>query len=323
MQVNTVLGPVNTQELGYTLMHEHVMIADRTMRAVDPRWIDLDEFYDYAKRYMSRAKRNGVKSIVDVTPFQLGRDAHVLKHVAEEAEINIIAATGFYWAPAAALCDKSVDYMAELLIQDLEAGMEGTDIKAGVIKCGTAGDTLTELDRRIFTASVRAHQKTGAPILTHTTTKAGAAAQVAFFSEADVDRSKIVIGHVGDYNDVSFLTSIIDAGFNIGEDRLGVDKRHPEQLDSDIRIQNIISLWKAGKLDRVVLSQDASIYIDYWEGQKNLGRPWDMIRKFDTEKLEFQFAFISETVIPKLKAAGISQQQIDAVLTGTPARILG
>lgn len=321
MQVNTVLGPVSTSELGYTLMHEHVMIADRAMRAAWPEWINLEEFYDYADRYIARGKRHGVRTIVDVTPFQLGRDASVIRNVAERAQINIIAATGFFWAPAIVLCDKSADFMTKMLVRDLEQGMEGTDVKAGVIKCGTCGDALTELDERIFTATVQAHQQTGAPILTHSSSKQGALAQMEFFDRfAGLDHSKIVIGHIGDHDDVDFLESVADAGYLIGEDRLGVDRRHPDQLASETRVENIIALWKRGKLDKIAMAHDASIYIDYWEGKKDLGCPWDMIREFDTEKLEFQFGFISEFVVPRLLAAGMTQADIDQLLIGTPRK---
>lgn len=321
MKVNTVLGKLDTKDMGYTLMHEHIMIANHTMRRMWADWIRIDEFVEFAKRYIARAKRAGVRTIVDVTPFQLGRDVSVLKRVSEEAEINIIPATGYFWGSEICLIDKSPEFLAEILLRDLEKGMEGTDIKAGIIKCGTSQDEMTKLDENIWEAVVIAHRETGAPIITHSASRKGAEAQMRFLEEREVDPKKVIIGHVGDMDDPDFLESIAERGFYVGEDRIGVDKRHPEQLDTELRIKNIIELKKRGKLEQVVCSHDASVFIDYWEGRENLGCPWEMVREFDPEKLEFQFAFITEQVLPKLRAAGFTEEDIRTMLVDTPRRI--
>lgn len=321
MKVNTALGAIDTKDMGYTLMHEHIMIANRTMRAMWADWIRIDEFAEFAKRYIARAKRAGVQTIVDVTPFQLGRDVSVLQRVSEEAKIHIIPATGYFWGSEICLIDKSPEFLAEIMLSDLEKGMEGTDVKAGIIKCGTAGDEMTKLDKSIWEAVVIAHKETGAPIITHSAGKKGAMAQMKFFEEKNVNPKKVIIGHVGDLDDPDFLESIAERGFYVGEDRIGVDKRHPEQLDTKLRIKNIIELKNRGKLEQVVCSHDASIFIDYWEGKENLDCPWELVRQFDTEKLEFQFAFITERVLPELKAAGFGEQDIKTMLVDTPRRI--
>lgn len=321
MKVSTVLGEIECKDMGYTLLHEHIMIADHTMRKVYPNWINIEEFVDYAKRYIARAKRYGVKTIVDVTPFQLGRDAEILRRVSEEAEINVIAATGYFWSREICFVDKSPEFLAKVLIDDIRKGMEGTDIKASIIKCGTSGDGMTEQEKRLFKATVIAHKETGVPITTHSASRAGAIAQMDCFDELGADPKKIVIGHVGDFDDPRFLEYVANRGYYIGEDRIGVDKRHPDQLDSDIRVDNIIELWKRGYLDKIVLSHDASIFIDYWEGRENLGCPWDMVREFDVEKLQFQFGFISETIVPKLKEAGMSDEDINTMLVSTPQKL--
>ena len=35
-----VLGPIDTDELGFPLMHEHGLIANPSMRQASPDWID-------------------------------------------------------------------------------------------------------------------------------------------------------------------------------------------------------------------------------------------------------------------------------------------
>lgn len=321
MKVSTVLGELDTKDMGYTLMHEHIMIADHTMRKMWADWINIDEFADYAKRYIARAKRAGVRTIVDVTPFQLGRDVSVLRRISEETEINIIPCTGYFWGKEICLIDKSPEFLAKILIHDIEKGMEGTNIRAAAIKCGMAENHMTELERKILEATVLAHRETGAPIITHSPGRAGAEEQMQFFEEKQVNPKQVVIGHVGDVDDPDFLESVAERGFYVGEDRMGVDKRHPDQLDSALRIKNIIELWKRGKLEQIVCSQDASIFIDYWEGRDELGCPWELTRENDTEKLEFQFAFISEQVLPALRDAGWTEDDVKTMMVDTPRRI--
>ena len=320
MKISTVLGEIDTKDMGYTLMHEHIMIANHTMRKVWRDWFDIDDFLVYAKKYVERGKRNGVKTVVDVTPFQLGRDIEVLKRVSEETQINIIPSTGFFWRDEICLVDKSAEFLAKILIADIEKGIEGTDIKAALIKCGSSGDELTEQDKIKLKATVIASKETGVPIITHSGSEIGATSQMDFFEENGANVGKIIIGHVGDNDDVDFLESVGKRGFYIGEDRLGVDKRHPDQLSSDIRAENIIELWKRGCLDKVVCSHDASIFIDYWEGKEDLGCPMDFIRQCDVEKLRFQFGFINEEIVPKFKQAGMTDKDINEMMVETPRK---
>lgn len=321
MNIQGVLGPIKTEDLGYTLMHEHILAANHTMRKVWPEWYNHEQFLEFAVRMIARAKAQGVKTLVDMTPFQLGRDIHVIREVAEKAEINVIACTGYHYFEDLCLVDKGSGFLAERLILDIEKGIEDTDSKAGIIKCSTDRAGITDFTRRIMMAAVIAHKATGAPISTHTASMQNAIDQMDFFEAEGVDLGKVIIGHIGDIDDVGFLESVADRGCFIGHDRFGVDTRHPDMLSSAKRAENVVQLWKDGYLGKVVFSHDASCYLDYWEGRENMGNPWETTRNTDLETWQFQFDYISRHTLPLLRDAGMTDAEINTILVDTPRRI--
>jgi phosphotriesterase-related protein len=320
MKVNTVLGPIETKDMGLTLMHEHILIANHTMRLVYPKWLNRKEFIDYAVKMVKRAKNFGVNTIVDGTPFELGRDLRVMQEVSEKSEVNIIAATGFYWTLQLALADKSAEFLAEILIDDLTEGMEGTTYKASFIKYATGYSELTDYDRKIGKAVVLAHKATGAPIYTHTSNKNGIS-QVEFFREHGVDLSKVIIGHMGDTDDIEYIKSVVDSGVKIGMDRFATDTVMPEvYLDSKIRAEVVVDLWKGGYLNKMVLSHDASCFIDF-QGYPDAGNQWDIYKNHDLETLDFQYTFLSQKIFPLFFKGGMTQEEINVMMIDTPRNI--
>src|SRR6185295_16246561 len=118
-KINGVLGPIDTADLGFTLMHEHVLVANWSMRqAFGSRWLDRDAHVRHATGEARAARERGVRSIVDLTPINLGRDIDMIRAVAEHAEVQFIAATGFYWVEEPWLQGWEADRLVEVLIKD-------------------------------------------------------------------------------------------------------------------------------------------------------------------------------------------------------------
>ena len=92
-KINGVLGPIDTGDLGFTLMHEHILIANSAMRQAFAGWVDVDDVVRFATEEAKAAGSRGVRTIVDLTPINLGRDIHVIREVAERARMQIVAAT--------------------------------------------------------------------------------------------------------------------------------------------------------------------------------------------------------------------------------------
>ena len=159
----------------------------------------------------------------------------------------------------------------------------------------------------VLRAVARAHRRTGVPISTHThaATQRGLDQQ-RIFTEEGVDLSRVVIGHSGDTEDIAYLEKLIAAGSTLGMDRFGIDS----MLPTDKRVATIAKLCERGHAERIVLSHDASCYIDWYpEAPLKQAMP------------RWHFLHIPDDVVPALRAAGVSDAQIEAMTTSNPRRI--
>ena len=302
-----VLGPIDTRALGFTLMHEHVLVCNWSMRMAFERWLDRDALIARAVEEVRAAKQRGVATIVDLTPVNLGRDIHVIREVAERTETNFIAATGFYWMEEPWMDAYEADALVEWLLPDLETGIQGTTSRAGIIKCATDHAGVTKKNEKLLQVAARLHRASGAPISTHTSAhhKVGIAQQDVFESEG-VDLGRVVIGHCGDTQDLDYLEAILRRGSTIGMDRFGLDVILPTKQ----RVDTIVELCRRGFAKQMVLSHDAACHIDWFPG--------DALRKAVPN---WNFRHIPDDVVPALRAAGVVEADLAAMTVDNPRRI--
>ena len=212
-KVNGVLGEFDTSELGFTLMHEHILVCSWAMRQAFPKWIDRDWLVEHAVAELISVKERGVRSLVDLTPINLGRDIHLIHEVADKAGVQIIAATGFYWTEEPWMIGWDADQLVEFLLKDVEHGIQGTDIRPGVIKCATDEPGVTMHNYKLLQATARLHRATNLPISTHTHVHSRTGLkQQDVFEEEGVDLKRVVIGHCGDTEDIELLEEILRRG---------------------------------------------------------------------------------------------------------------
>jgi len=307
-KVNGVCGPIDTAQLGFTLMHEHVLIANWSMRqAFGSRWLDRDAHVRFAVGEARAARERGVRTIVDLTPLNLGRDIDVIRQVAEQSEMQIIAATGFYWVEEPWLQGWEADRLVEFLVKDITDGIQGTPAKAGIIKAATDHLGVTDLNKKLLQVAARLHRATGVPISTHTDVHrhTGIAQQDVFESEG-VDLSRVVIGHCGDTEDVEHLERILARGSFIGMDRFGLDFMLPMEK----RVATIAELCRRGKVNQLVLSHDACCHIDWF--------PKEMVKQLAPR---WTFRHIPDDVLPALRAAGVSEAHVRTMTVDNPRRV--
>ncbi len=306
-KVNGVLGPIDTADLGFTLMHEHIMVVNWSLRQAFSHWYDREQHIPHAVSELLSAKERGVRTLVDLTPINLGRDIHVIREVAEKAEMQVIAATGFYWTEEPTLIGWPTDRLVELLVQDIEKGIQGTDIKAGIIKCATDHFGVTPLNQKLLEVAARAHRATGVPISTHTSVehKVGPGQQDVFDSEG-VDLGRVVIGHCGDTEDLEHLESILARGSTIGMDRFGVDI----YLSMEKRVSTVAALCRRERAEQMVLSHDACCHFDFFPADLMAGAVPN-----------WNFRHIPDDVIPALRKEGVSGEQIRTLTVDNPRRI--
>ncbi len=271
--VETMTGPISTAELGFTLMHEHIIVQSEGMANNFPGVWNRKAVLEKALEMLTALKAKGVDTIVDLTVLGLGRDIPLLLPVVRQAGIQVITATGLYTFNdlPTFFRNRDANEMADLFVGDILEGIQGTGIKAAILKCATDAPGVTPGVEKLLRAVARAHLRTGVPISTHThaATRRGLGQQDLFESEG-VDLTRVIIGHSGDSDDLGYLTELLDRGSYIGMDRFGLDIFLPEEK----RIATIAKLCQMGWAERMVLSHDAMVYFDAYElGSIESARP--------------------------------------------------
>ena len=302
---NSVSGPLDTADLGFTLMHEHIIMQSPGVTSNFPVW-DRGQEIENAVGKVEDVMSRGVKTLVDLTPGDW-RDIPFVQEVVRRTGIQIIVATGIYYDVPRYFRSRSADHAAELFVHDIQEGIADTGVKAGIIKCAADEAGIDEQVEKMLRAAARAHRATGVPISTHT----HAASQVGLkqqdiFEAEGVDLSRVIIGHSGDSEDIDFLRRLIDRGSYIGMDRFGLDMLLP----TDKRVATIARLCELGYAEKMVISHDASCYFDWYEK--------DLMRQAAPN---WHFSFIPEVVIPALREAGVSDEQIRTMTEENPRRI--
>ncbi|MBF6600668.1 MAG: phosphotriesterase [Dehalococcoidia bacterium] len=307
--IPTATGPIDTDTLGFTLMHEHVFVLSEGVVANFPRLWERDEQVAAAIAALTEAKAHGVDTIVDLTVLGLGRDVATVREIAQASGMRIIVATGLYTYDVLPhyFESRGPDHMADLFVQDIEQGIQETDIRAGILKCATDEQGVTTGVEKVLRAVARAHRRTGVPISTHTHAKSEQGLrQQDIFEQEGVDLGRVVIGHSGDSEDIVYLEKLMARGSYIGMDRFGIDMLLPTEK----RVATIVKLCERGHAARMVLSHDASCHIDWFDPALiKQGLP------------KWNFLHISDDVIPALRAAGVSEEQVRTMTIDNPRRI--
>lgn len=317
--VQTVQGPVDTAELGQVLMHEHVFVLTADVQQNYPEeWGSEDQRVADAVAKLRALAATGVRTIVDPTVVGLGRYIPRIQRVADQVDLNIVVATGCYTyddvpfffhhrGPAlnAALGTEVPDPMVDMFVRDITDGIAGTGVRAAFLKCAIDRPGLTPGVERVMRAVARAHHRTGVPITVHTHpgSRQGLAVRTVL-GEEGVDPRRVVLGHSGDTTDADHLSELADAGFLLGMDRFGINLDTTFEARADI----VVEMCRRGYAGSMVLSQDASCYIDWVD-------PGVMAMLTD-----WRYTHIHEDVLPYLRAHGVTDEQIDTMLVANPRR---
>ncbi|MCP2293335.1 phosphotriesterase [Nocardia amikacinitolerans] len=313
--VPSALGEISTADLGITLMHEHLFVLSPDSRTNWVRdWDERQQIEDAVTR-LKRLYASGVRTIVDPTVDGLGRDIHRTLTVAEQVpELNILVATGVYTytdVPSYFSYRGPTPYgdhpepMIDLFVRDIREGIQGTDVKACLLKCAIDRPGMTAGVERVLRAVAAAHRETGTPIMVHThpETRSGSAVQRVLDSEG-VPPAAVQLAHSGDTTDVDHLSALADAGYLLGMDRFGVDVI----LGFDDRVATVAEMCRRGYARSMVLSQDAACHIDW----------------IAPELLEllpnWHYQHVLDDVVPALEQQGVERGDITAMLVDNPRR---
>lgn len=324
MRIHTVTGTCTPEELGTTLVHEHLLIAWSGWEAdsIVVKGFKRNEALTFCVDRLQELKAHGVQTFIDPCPSDLGRDVEFMAEAAVKSGMRVICATGLYKEDLGGAYFKfymhmgtGVNEIAELYEKELTEGIGDTGIKAGFIKCATgvlkneAGRPhITPYEEMCLRAAARAHKATGAPITTHTDEAKLGLEQLEIFISEGVDPRRVIIGHSGDTANLQYHVSIMDQGAYIGCDRFGLDFILPEKL----RLATVIGLCGIGYEKQIVLSHDSvgcfkGRALTLPPGQQHLIANWQPTHLF-------------KNLIPKMRAAGVSEDKIRTMLIDNPRR---
>jgi phosphotriesterase-related protein len=302
--IHTVRGEVQPGDLGVTYVHEHMICdAPADMQATSGG-IDLvlrDE--DVQAAELRLFVQAGGRAIIDLTCLEYGRDAEALRRLSEATDVHIVCATGHimegYWKSVLDITSRTDTDLVDEMVSDLTDGVDGTGIRAGVIKVGSSHNRITPDEERMIRAAAVVQRETGAPISTHTTAGTMGPAQTELLRAAGADMEHVIIGHI-DRNLVwDDHLAIARSGARMGYDCISKEHYQPDS----VRIEFIKRLCDEGYEDRICFSGDLArrSYLTSWGGGPGL-------------------TYILWRFVPWLVQEGITPDQVEGFLVRNPAR---
>jgi phosphotriesterase-related protein len=331
--VATILGPVPDDALGVTFMHEHVVPRPQVPSPEGkPRFAPRVSVDDYVRELRHTREVYGLRSVVDCTPRRSPDELEIVRRVAEEAGLNVVVATGcmkeqYYHASRGTVSNfwaysMSPDAIADVLEREIVGGINGTEVRAGIIKVGTSKERITGPEERVLRGAARAHKRTGCPITTHATLGTMGADQARIFQEEGADMSRVVIGH-SDLNLVpTYHEGIVRRGASVGFDTIGkerFDYTRPETaglhrydfekeqyfVPDTGRMRTLLELLRRGHQRQIVISMD--------------------LGEIDENPASFAawgYSYLLARFVPMLREGGLTADAERCLLVDNPRRIL-
>jgi len=311
--VRAVTGDVTPEEVGVTAAHEHLWCDRRlcppasAFPSTQSPLVLRDP--DLVSQELSDYRASGGRTIVDATVAGWGRDVRRLRDLSVSSGVRVIATSGFYIERChpGGTEDASVDELTGFLVSELTDGVDGTDIRPGLLKAAVSRRGLTGLERKAAVAVARAHRKTGVAITTHSPGAyrfevAGGNAGSEFldlFEVEGVDPSRVIIGHVDSNPDVRQLMALARRGAVIEFDFIG----RKERLLDATRVELMCRLVDRGYERQLLLSSDVCRESDL--GVRG-GRG---------------YSYVLNHFVPRLRDAGFDDGLLHQLLERNPARV--
>ena len=325
--VETVTGPVDAEELGTTLVHEHLIYRDEavayhwphigSVKPASAEAVDSEGgVYEAALESARAVLERGVRTVCEPTGMFGGRDVAFSQRVADDTGLTLVACTGIYSYDHLPMffASRDADAVADLFVHDIENGIRGTGIRPAFLKCAADEPGITENVEKLHRAVARASLRTGAPIMAHSRPASETGPrQVEMFIEEGVDPEKVQIAHTGDTDDLDYIERLLEAGVYIGMDRYGLDIFLPTAR----RNATVTALLERGYANRMFLSQDYCASFDWY--------PPEVVAQLDEAgaATDWSMTMIFDQVIPALREAGMSDEQLETMMVENPRRWLG
>ena len=318
-EVMTVTGPVPADQLGFTLIHEHIFL-DLMRDTWDGKGYLNDP--EIAEIELKRYKDAGGVTLVDQTTGGLREndqnllfddDLNHIKHavavreMAKKTGLNIVLGSGWYretyYEPR--LWRMRTDEIAEEMVADLADGIDGTDVRAGIIgEIGAHFNWLSAIEERVLRAAARAQLKTGVGLTTHATRGPQGLEQLDVLQQEGVDPRRVAIGHSGGFPIHNYHRRIAERGAYISFDRMG-NAADANEFDKGRTLRLIRTLIEEGYTENVLFSHDVCYRTDY---AMYGGSGYDFLSVHG-------FAMLSEEI-------GLTEEQFQTIMIDNPRRLM-
>ncbi len=341
-KVLTVLGPIEPDEMGITLTHEHLLID------LDGYFVQSDEasvrFYEDVPVTMDilgamgrlwfrnhanlrvlderlaieealRFRHAGGDSMVDTTSIGIARDPLALTRISRATGLNVVMG-GSYYIPLfhpPDMDDREEGEIEEEIVRDITIGVGDTGVRCGVIGEIGCMSPLDENLTKVLRASARASARTGAPITIHPGFTDRSPAEILdTLLEAGTEATQVIMGHIGPtVSDLGVLRDLASSGCYIQHDLFGYENTNQEylgrvgmQISDEQRIERLEHLVEHGYEDQLLVAQDRCSLIHF----RRYGGPG--------------FAHILESIVPRMRRRGFSEDLLEEILARNPGRAL-
>ncbi len=322
-KVNTVLGPIDAKDLGKTLMHEHFFWTYPGSDANTLYPYNREEVVKICVERCKELTEHGVKTVVDFTANDMGRDVLMLKEVSEKTGINIIFPVGLlydvhggsaYWRNQLWVDKKGAyEEMYELFMEEVTNGVPGTGgIKPGYIKTAGGLNGLSEYEQLVFDTAARVAKETGALIMSHTEQGTYAPEIANFYTkEMGLNPKQICINHLCGRPDMQYQRDVLDTGVYGAFDRFGLQGWLGAQTDEN-RMATLLGLIGVGYIDQLFISTDT---VMAWGGKPP---KWSGLMA-ETYDISHNWKYLWPTLLEH----GITEEQLNHMLVDNPRRFLG
>jgi predicted metal-dependent phosphotriesterase family hydrolase len=306
--VQTVLGPIDPGSLGFTLPHEHTQIA---LWHIEGRWDYWQLTRDEAVilEELAPFKVAGGTALVDLTLPGVGRDPAWLRRVSEASGLHVVMGCGWYrtayYPPEARIDRRPTDDLADELVAEIADGVGDSGVRPGIIgEIGTDKPWVSAQEERVHRAAARAAVRTGLAITTHAVMSAVGLVQLEIFEEEGVDLSRVAIGHADSYPVLDHYLEIVARGANLEFDFLGMSFTPAERHGEARVIELLCELLTRGHVTQILLSQDVC---------------------HDAQLTRYGgngYTYLTSNFLPSLRAAGVSDAEIETMTIENPRRLL-
>jgi len=296
----TTLGPKAAYELGIILPHEHVFVDLRTWDQPGYGEGNPAGVIRLMAPELEKARAAGVTALVDCAPVGVGRRADILKAVSQAVDFPLVVPTGVYrepWIPPW-VHQASEDSLRWWMQGELEGEIEKSGVQAGFIKLSAGDEGITATEAKVLHAAAQAGKATGAVIGSHTIRGRVVRDQLQIIEQEGYSPARFIWIHTQAEPDFSLHLEMARRGAWLEYDSIG-DPQEDDQF-----INRILQLVEAGFGSQILLSHDRG---GYDPAQPGGGAPRP-------------FTYLTQSFLPKLRAAGIPEETVRALTVENPFR---